>query len=416
MSEEKLPPLSPNRNSNNDGFMIAQIRGEMMKVQQSIQRLSSDYDQLKAIIPEGLHQTISQLESNSHILDTKVTTETSRNWLDELSFLASDVESINYAYDTCNEQIKKLKQSEVFEQNCHNFELSLNKENEDFIEKLQSDVIKRVDGMKGEDEKDEEPSEESQDPLKLTAMMVEVNEEKQNETVYIKKRPDPELSLRVKRHTDRIRHIEDLLQYYSSTIKTPEKSPINDIKELVRTNSELCKEIEQSFEKIVSDAYNEHNDVNVVTKDGKEIHFVTRGELQEAGREIANYASSITQKSINYTNTLQEKLKGMTDRLSAATSKIREVAYGAEVNYKMEELIEENISLIMSDQPQEQQEEYKDEDDVRNAVAASKTKMSSLTSSTSLKLKNINERLQKALEKLPKSEPMAPEKINVNEE
>ena len=79
------------------------------------------------------------------------------------------------------------------------------------LQQLQKEILEKVEKIKGEEPENKEEVVDNNGSMKLTAMMVDIKDEKQEETVYTQKKPDPELSLRVRRHTDRIRNIESCI-------------------------------------------------------------------------------------------------------------------------------------------------------------------------------------------------------------
>ena len=414
MSEERLPPLSPNSQKLNsskgpsDAFVIAQLRGEMMKVQQSIQRLSSDYDQLAELLPDGLAQTLAQYESNSHILDTKVTSETSRNWLNELNSLSSILDSINNDYKECNEKLKKTKKADVFAKNCNRFELKLNEENKTFLDSLQQKITQKINDLREKMEKEEKEKsedgeldrtqEEPDEKMRLTAMIVEFQDKQKDAKVYVKKHPDPELSLRIKRHTDRIRHVEDLLKYYSSSIKPVKETPIAEIKELFAKNKELSLQIEEKFQSISN---NKSKPPSTITsaKDTP-LPFFNREELRNAGDELRQLAFDITNKSHSFTEEIQNEAKSITDDVQKSLNKIRNVGLESEKSAKLAELIEENVE-IMKEEPYKSGRVHYDENDAKEEAEKAKDQIDKMLSETNKKLEDINKRLKRSLEMVP---------------
>ena len=416
MIEEKLPPLSPNSQKSNsskapsDAFVIAQLRGEMMKVQQSIQRLSSDYDQLASLLPDGLALTLTQYESNSHILDTKVTSETSRNWLDELGFLSSTLESINYEYNECNNRLKKTKKADIFEKNCNNFELKLYEENKTFLENLEQKITERISEMREKQEKEEqqkketeenEKEEEPDDKLRLTAMIVEFQNKQNEEKVYTKKHPDPELSLRIKRHTDRIRRVEDLIQYYSQSIKPATETPIAEIKELFEKNKELAQQVGEKFQGIINNKSKPSS--TLTSAKTTPLPFFNKEELRNATNELNQLAFDVTNKSQNYTKDIQKEAKNITDDIQKSLNKIRNVGLESEKSAKLAELIEENVE-IMKEEPYKSGRTHLDENDAREEADDLKTQIDEMLDETNKKLENINKRLKKSLKKIPEAQ------------
>ena len=425
MTEEKLPPLSPNSQKSNkgpsDAFVIAQLRGEMMKVQQSIQRLSSDYDQLFALLPDGLAQTLAQYESNSHILDAKVTSETSRNWIDELNSLSLSLENIHKQYSDCNARLKKTKQASVFETNCNNFELQLTEKNKQFLDNLENEITEKINKLRQKLEKEgseeqldsEETTKKSQEKMRLSAMIVEVKERQNSENIFVKKHPDPELSLRIKRHTDRIRHIEDLLQYYSSSIKVVQESPIEEIKNLYAQNQQLSQQIEEKFQNIATNKSKPPSTIH--SAEGTPIPYFTREELHNAGEELRKLAFDITNKSIQYTKDIQSEAQKLTDDVKNSLSNIRNVAMESEKSAKLSELIEENVEL-MKQEPFHSGRVHLDENDAKEEAEKSKDQIDKLLADTNKKLENINERLRQSLAKTnPSTSKTTTPNIPVNE-
>lgn len=394
MITEKLPPLSPNSqqkpSNSGDIYLIAQLRGEMMKVQQAIQRLSSDYAQLSSVIPENIAQTINQLESNCNILDSKISSETQRDWISELNQLEANINNITTKFTKYNNKTGKNIHSQQFAKSCSTFEMELNKTNEDFLNNLEKDIMSQIALLKGEIPKETEPEE---DPLKFTAMMVEIQEKTSKEKVFVEKHTDPELTTRVRRHTDRVKMVEDLIKYHMNNIVPSQSQPVADIK---KKNDELEKILAEVQEKISSLKIDSNTkEVEVVKQESSDEphNTLTREEMLKFSAEINTDAQNITLEIQQMADQVLASAEQLSSQIDASGKKLHNIALGAEKSLKRAEGIADNVDLICPANfvPKDDVTE----EDVKKANKAAKVTVQKVTKDVEQRLKIANEKINK---------------------
>ncbi|EAX93548.1 hypothetical protein TVAG_203390 [Trichomonas vaginalis G3] len=396
MIGEKLPPLSPNAppkpSNSSDIFVIAQLRGEMMKVQQSIQRLSSDYAQLDTIIPENIAQTINQLESNCNILDTKVTSETSRDWISELNELEKNINAISSKYSKFNNKTNKNIHSQQFAKSCTTFEMELNKTNEEFLNKLERDIMNQIAQLKGEIP--QETKEEEEDPLKLTAMMVEVQEKTSKERIFIEKRTDPELTARVRRHVDRVNMIEDLIKYNMNNYTPAQSQPVADIKKKNEEIEAILADVREKVNNLTNENIETQKPKDAEAKPVEEpVQTLTRDEMLKFSASINTSIQGISLESQQLAETILKQSESIVDQIDQSGKKLHTVALEAEKSLKRAEGISEHVEIISSVSIAEQPEVT--EEDVKKAAKTANNKVQKVIKDVDQRLKIINDRINK---------------------
>lgn len=325
----RLPPISPkSKEGNTDSLQIAQIRMEMMKVQQSIQRLTSDLERIKEEVPEDMSSLLTQLECNSLSIDNKVKVELEKDWISQFEAVKSNLEMIDYNYIRHKETLQKAESSVFFANECNNLEKKLKKENTEFLDNLRAEVDKKIDEiLESRKRREESKKEFPNNGFKFSAVLAEPkNTEVLSESKRIQQvRHDPTLSLRVRRHKERLSHLEDSV---SALLSLPKPKPIKEknkeINEMIAKAEDNIKEIEQKLKFIKHEEDEKFARENTTVKHDVLGERITKEQLRDCSIEIEREILELKDDIVNDTNYISKEIDAILSKIQNDSAMIKD--------------------------------------------------------------------------------------------
>jgi hypothetical protein len=187
-------------------FQIAAIRADMIKIQQAIQRQTSQYEKVISYVPPRLPQLMSRLKKSAAALQPRVQAEVSFDYDGAIGELEQSIAALDSAFGPHVQATRTALSKDPFMRCVAELESSVARSNDtkfgEFRARLDAEVSRYEASMV--------VTEPEKIPLHLTAQIREDGEESEIEVVYVEAtaRVSPDLTWRVRRHADRVRKIE----------------------------------------------------------------------------------------------------------------------------------------------------------------------------------------------------------------
>jgi ElaB/YqjD/DUF883 family membrane-anchored ribosome-binding protein len=127
-----------------DSLQIASVRGEMMKIQQSIQRLTSQFEGVIDYIPALLPQTVSNLQQKTQNIQKRVQEEVSYDYKRAFRGLKDAIRTLDKDFTSHVLETRMSLTQDPFTQAVFHLESELNQINNRKMRALESLVDTRL--------------------------------------------------------------------------------------------------------------------------------------------------------------------------------------------------------------------------------------------------------------------------------
>lgn len=243
-----------------DYYSPSAIRGDMMKLQQLIHKIHNQFDQVSRAIPDSLPSDLSTLTKQMQILNKQVEAETKFDYPLEITTIENKINKLEK--DINDHEINgktKLKQSEYNENSLTNLEQKITASNNLFLEQLHTKIEQKLKDFSLQQNSEEQKTID----FTLSANFPSLSEEgskksdKSNEQIIqieTTSTLDPKIHLRVQRHSETIRLVEDdfdSLLTAKSPILLP-KMQLQLISSISGKNEQQIKELENNYSELES--------------------------------------------------------------------------------------------------------------------------------------------------------------------
>lgn len=226
-----LPPISKttdfSRSKSSEQSTVTIIRSEMIKIQQTIQRLTEQYEITAQYLPDRLPELIFSLKNLSKNLAAIVNKEKNYDFANEMKSIEKMVQDLTERFNTHLEETKSKEKKKENDLKIPLLAQRTHSENNQIISKLQDDIEQQLELIQIKQSGNQDKSQE----LKLTTSFTSGDLESPRQEPKVVLIPstvklDPELHRRVQQHSLRIRRIEDQFDdlFYS---KRNKKAKIN---------------------------------------------------------------------------------------------------------------------------------------------------------------------------------------------
>lgn len=243
-----LPPISGSSGTasrQTEPFQVSSVRGDMMKMQQVIQRLTSQYESVIQAVPARLPERLVNLQSAGVALDSNITTETSFNYSASLKELRASINNLQKDFDAHIEETRMQLSNDNFTVAVAQLEQEINQVNNDWLRRMEELIEKRL-------EKYEKAQSRGKETVELHLKSSFGDDSGEPEVIEIETTApiNPEMQRRVVKHSERVRLIEDRFTDVLAK-EIPAMSPvqyIKAVKKAVKTNGAFLNELDNDYD------------------------------------------------------------------------------------------------------------------------------------------------------------------------
>jgi len=239
-NSEALPPLNAKKS---DMSQVSQIRSEMMKLQQGIQRLSNSYNQIESDVPRDLCLSINKLDSNTLGFEQHVRTELSRDWIQELNQIDSQIVNLSGFIDKHIAETKVMQKNSQFVSMCGSLERNLKDQNSSFLGSCRNEVDSMIREIASEFGLSIDYKIQQKNEYKFSAKLNEIKKMDANDLIQETKFEEINVRNRVEKHNERVLIIQDMVKRVAGQPPPIQVDVFADAKQILIENKQKFDDI-----------------------------------------------------------------------------------------------------------------------------------------------------------------------------